>query len=319
MSSWMRLSLPFELIPYSTRFQSFGYDSLCPLKPLSSAVASTTPTFTWLIIEQRIVHIPPTPLPKEVEVTTPTSLPWALSPRPGSSRLRTPFSPASKKRFGFFNANSSDPKIPKEKAAPLPQVGEFGESVKSTGDGTVAAEVQKSKEEARTQGSMNGGLALAVGTTAVVVVVARAAQEEIVPAATKDSLSVVKLVIETVPSEPPTVTAPNTDIAAKDSYTPANMGRNGLASRGDEQCRPEPETKIPLTYMMPRSHLRPASPSRLRPSRRSKRLRQRPYNPNLHLLPQLIDFVSRMTPVRAQSLRQKPLPRNLSPHSASEH
>jgi hypothetical protein len=209
---------------------------LCQLKPLPPTVASTIPTPTWLIIEQRFVHIPPAPLPKEeAEVTAPTSRPRASSPRPESSRLSAAFSLASKKRFGFFTANSSDPKSPKEKVAPLPQVGEFGESVKGTGD--VAAEVQKSKEEARTQGGMNKGLAsiaTAVGTTAIAVATARAAQEEIVPAPAKDGLPVV---IETVPSEPPTV---NIDVAEKDSRTPANMGQNGLASREDEQRKPEP-------------------------------------------------------------------------------
>ena len=228
------------LDPVSKRWPRFV---LCQLKPLPSAVASTTTTLAWLVIEQRFVHIAPPPPPQEeAEVTTPLPRPRprASSPRRESSRFSAAFSLASKKRFGFFTGGSGDPKSPKEKAPPLPLVGELGEAVKGTGDDAVAAEVEKSKEEARAQDGADGGLASAATAVVAAAVVAAGtpaatagtAQEEIMPAPAKDGLPE-----GTVPSEPAAVTA-----VVKDSHTPADISQDGLAH--EEQRKSEPGTSL---------------------------------------------------------------------------
>ncbi|KAI9435839.1 hypothetical protein H4582DRAFT_1796100, partial [Lactarius indigo] len=56
---------------------------LCQLKPLPSVLASSTPTPTWLIIEQRFVrHAPAHPPKEEIEAPTTPPRPRASSPRP---------------------------------------------------------------------------------------------------------------------------------------------------------------------------------------------------------------------------------------------
>jgi hypothetical protein len=192
---------------------------LCQLKPLPPAVASITPTPEWLFIEQRFVHIAPPPPPKEeVEATIATARPRSSSPRPESSRLSAAFSLASKKRFGFFTIGSGDPKSPKEKSAPLPHVGELGEVVQSTGDDAVIAEEQKSKEEARAQDGMDGGLASVPTAVEVAVAVAVAAKadpstpERIIPPETAH-----------VPEEPPMPERTVEDAHASQDSEPASI------------------------------------------------------------------------------------------------
>ena len=216
------------LDPISRRWPSFV---LCQLKPLPPA---TTPA--WLVIEQRFVHIVPAPpVMEEAETTVPPARPRprASSPRPESSRLSAAFSIASK-RFAFFTGGSSDPKSPKEKTVPLPQVGESGDD---------AAEAAEESEEAGAVGNVNQGAAKAVatvGATALTVVGAATAtvaatQEEIIQKPRDDDLPAGTA--ETAPTELASVSAPKADEPVKDEQPQSATAQNGLAHdshHGDE-------------------------------------------------------------------------------------
>ena len=219
------------LDPISRRWPSFV---LCQLKPLPPA---TTPA--WLVIEQRFVHVVPVPpVMEEAETTVPPARPRprASSPRPESSRLSAAFSIASK-RFAFFTGGSSDPKSPKEKTVPLPQVGESGDGV---------AEAAEESEEAGAVGNVNQGAATAVttvGATALAVVGAATAtvaatQEEIIQKPRDDGLPA-----ETAPTELASVSAPKADEPVKDGQPQKATTQNGLAHdshHGDEQSETVP-------------------------------------------------------------------------------
>jgi hypothetical protein len=233
------------LDPVSRRWPRFV---LCQLKPLPPAVTSAAPTPAWLVIEQRFVRVVPVPpVMEEAEVTVPPARPRPASPRPESSRLSAAFSIASK-RFGFFTGGSSDPKSPKEKTAPLPQVGEFGEGAKGTGDG--AAEAAEKSEEAGAKVSVDQGAVPAVttvGATALAVVgvataTAAAAQEEITQKPRDDGLPTVA---ETTSSELASVSAPKADEPVKDEPPHNATTQNGLTHdthRDEEQYEVKSET-----------------------------------------------------------------------------
>ena len=229
------------LDPVSRRWPRFV---LCQLKALPSAVTSATPTPAWLVIEQRFVRVIPVPLMmEEAEVTVPPARPRPSSPRPESSRLSAAFSIASK-RFAFFTGGSSDPKSPKERTAPLPQVGEFGEGAMGTGDGTAVA--AEKLEEAVAKGSVDQGAVPAVttaGTTALAVVgvataIVAATREEITQKPRDDGLPVIA---EANLSELAGVSVPKADEPVKDEPSLNATTQNDLAhdTNRDEGVKPE--------------------------------------------------------------------------------
>ena len=227
------------LDPISRRWPSFV---LCQLKSLPTSASSATPTPAWLVIEQRFVRVVPAPVVNEdVETTVPPARPRASSPRPESSRLSAAFSIASK-RFGFFAGGSSDPKSPKEKMAPLPQVGE-------SGDG-AAEEVEKS-EEAGAEGSVDQGAVPALtraDATALAVVGAAtatvaAAQEEVTQKPGVNDLPAGTA--EAAPSELAGVSAPKADELVKDEQTHSATTQEDLvhdSHHDDEQYELKSET-----------------------------------------------------------------------------
>jgi len=238
------------LDPISKRWPRFV---LCQLKPFSPTEASATPTPAWLIIEQRFVRPPPiSPVKEEAEVTVPPARPRPSSPRPSSraesSRLSTAFSIVSKKRFGFFPGGNGDPKSPKDKTARLPQVGEYGEVVKGTEDGTAATE---KPEEVGVKDNVDGGAPSSTADAAVpiaVVVSAAAvasAAEEVKPK--EDDLPA----ITAAPSELADISVPKADVAdapMKDEPPHGATSQNGLANdehHDEEQRKPEPEAATP--------------------------------------------------------------------------
>ena len=229
------------LDPISRRWPRFV---LCQLKPLPPAVTSATPAPAWLVIEQRFVRVVPVPpVMEEAEVTVPPARPRPSSPRPESSRLSAAFSIASK-RFAFFTGGSGDPKSPKERTAPLPQVGEFGEGAKGTGDG--AAEAVEKSEEAVAKGSVDQGVVPAVttvGATALAVVgvaaATVAASQEITQKPRDDGLPAIA---ETTPSELASVSVPKeADEPVKDEPSHNATIQNDLAhnTNRDEEVKSE--------------------------------------------------------------------------------
>ncbi|KAI0270688.1 hypothetical protein BC834DRAFT_931437 [Gloeopeniophorella convolvens] len=174
---------------------------ICQFKARSDAPASpSTPNAapSWLVVEQRFVRPPPPPAPVPAPAAVPASptreeaepvaRPRASSPRPSlraeTSRLSSAFSLSSKKRFNFFSSSERDPKSPKkDKAAKLPLVGEFGESVPKD-----AGEEVKVKEDAA-EGTALAVAAVGVTAAAVTGVVAATSDDDAgaeVPAASPE-------------------------------------------------------------------------------------------------------------------------------------
>lgn len=237
------------LDPISKRWGRFV---LCQLKAFSPADASATPAPAWLVIEQRFVHPPPvSPMKEEAEATVPPARPRASSPRPSSraesSRLSAALSIVSKKRFGLFTSGNDDPKSPKVKTARLPQVGEYGEIVKGTEDGTVATE---KPEEVGAKDNVDGDAPSSTANAAVsvaVVVSAAAvasAAEEVKPK--EDDLPAVTAV--SAPSELADISVPKADAPVKDEPPHGATSQNGLVNdehHDEEQREREPEAATP--------------------------------------------------------------------------
>jgi hypothetical protein len=188
---------------------------------------------------------------KEAEVTVPPARPRASSPHPSpraeSSRLSAAFSIVSKKRFGLFTGGNGDPKSPKDKAARLPQVGEYGDLSKETEDGTAATE---KPEEVGAKDNVDGG---ALSSTAdagvpIAVVISAAAvasaAEEVKPK--EDDLPAISAVA--AQSELADISVLKADAPMKDEPPHGAASQNGRAHdehHDEEQCEPEPEAATP--------------------------------------------------------------------------